>query len=433
MHANDSLVSWPRPAIPALPAASPGSVPDRISIFDSAADRVRTVGPAEGTARLYVCGITPYDATHLGHAFTYLTFDLLQRAWLDAGLDVQYVQNVTDVDDPLLERATQIGVDWRELAADQTDLFRSDMAALRIIPPDDYVAATQTIDEVAELIEQLRGRDLVYQLDDEYPDWYFRCSQAAAFGQVAHLDRDGMLAEFAEHGGDPERRGKEDELDCLVWRQARPGEPSWPSTLGEGRPGWHIECTAIARNRLGSDFDVQGGGRDLIFPHHDMCHAEGTAVNGEPFADAYVHVGMVGYQGEKMSKSLGNLELVSRLISSGFDPMEVRLALLTHHFQEDWEWFATDMDVARRRADAWRAAFRAESGTSSAPVLADLRRAMRTNLNAPQALAVVDEWTSAVLAGDGDDPDAPGQVAQIVDALLGVHFDGKAEPQAQIA
>lgn len=422
MHPNEPLASWPRPDVPKLLASASGSVPDRVSAFDTASGQLRELGPAEGSARLYVCGITPYDATHLGHAFTYLTFDLLQRAWLDAGLSVHYVQNVTDVDDPLLERAMQTGVDWRELAAEQTDLFRCDMAALRVLPPDDYVAATQTIDEVVELVEMLRERGLVYQLDDEYRDWYFRCSKAPAFGQVADLDRDKMIVEFADHGGDPERPGKEDALDCLVWRQARPDEPSWPSSLGAGRPGWHIECTAIARNRLGADFDVQGGGRDLVFPHHDMCHAEGSAVDGRPFAEAYLHVGMVSYQGEKMSKSLGNLELVSRLTKTGFDPMEVRLALLTHHFQSDWEWFATDMDAARRRADAWRAAFNADRGTASAPVLVDLRRALRTNLDAPQAVAVVDEWSSAVLAGDGDDPQAPAEVADMVDALLGVRF-----------
>lgn len=422
MPAADSMAAWPSPQIPRLPAAGGPEVPAQVSVFDTATGQLQPVGPQSGTARLYVCGITPYDATHLGHAFTYLTFDLLQRAWLDCGLNVKYVQNVTDVDDPLLERAAQTGVDWWQLAAEQTELFRSDMTALRIIAPDDYVAATKTIDEVVELVQNLQSQGRVYQINDEYRDWYFRCDQIPSFGEISKLDREKMLIEFAEKGGDPDRPGKLDALDCLVWRQGRPGEPSWPSPLGEGRPGWHIECTAIARNRLGDAFDVQGGGRDLIFPHHEMCHAEGFAASGEPFAQHYLHVGMVSYQGAKMSKSLGNLELVSRLMTNGFHPMEVRLALLSHHFQEDWEWFATDIDVARRRADAWRAAFAAPAGTAALPVLNDLRRALRNNLDAPQALAVVDEWSSAVLAGDGGDPDAPAQVAEIVDALLGVRF-----------
>ena len=414
--------AWPTVEVPTIPdTPSSYQVPERVSLVTTNDRALTPVGPERGVAGLYVCGITPYDATHLGHAFTYVTFDVLNRAWRDTGLTVQYAQNVTDVDDPLLERAAATGVDWRELADEQVDLFRSDMTALRVLPPDWYVPATSVIPEVVELVERLAGSGLVYQVDDpEYPDWYFRTTEAPGFGAESHLGREAMLVEFAEHGGDPDRPGKKDALDCLVWRLERPGEPAWESSLGRGRPGWHIECTVTALNRLGTAFAVQGGGRDLAFPHHEMCAAEAIAATGEPFAAAYAHVGMVGMDGEKMSKSLGNLELVSRLTASGADPMAVRLALLTHHYRGDWEWSAEQLGTAQRRLDAWRAAARADRGTSAVPVIADLRRALRNDLDAPTALAVVDEWSSAVLAGDGQDEEAPGQVAAAVDALLGV-------------
>ncbi len=394
-------------------------------VWDTASQSVHPVGPDTGTAGLYVCGITPYDATHLGHAFTYLTFDLLHRAWLDVGLAVDYVQNITDVDDPLLERAAATGQDWQELAAEQIELFRTDMAALRVLPPTHYVAATEALDLVAETVTDLIDKQLVYQVaDDQYPDWYFRTAAIEHFGAMSHLSREQQLAEFAAKGGDPERPGKLDPLDSLVWRLERPDEPAWDSPLGRGRPGWHVECTSIAQHYLGETFSVQGGGRDLAFPHHEMCAAVGrAAADVARFSKAYVHVGMVGLDGQKMSKSVGNLELVSRLRANGVGAPVIRLALLAHHCRADWEWFATDLDAAQRRADAWRAAFATATGTPSAPVIAGLRRALRNDLDAPRALAEVDEWSAATLAGDGEDTQAPGELAAAVDALLGVRFD----------
>ena len=416
--------AWPTVPVPRIAPTNSPDVPTQVRVFDTASQSIRPVGPESGTAGLYVCGITPYDATHLGHAFTYLTFDLLHRAWLDLGLDVQYTQNITDVDDPLLERAARDGVDWFDLATEQTDLFRTDMTALRVLPPDDYVAATEGIELVTDLVAKLADEGLAYQVDDpEHPDWYFRCAEVPLFGDISHLGRAEQLQQFAEKGGDPERPGKHDPLDCLVWRLERPGEPAWDSPLGRGRPGWHIECTSIAQHHLGTTFAVQGGGRDLAFPHHEMCAAVGRAAQGgQRFACAYLHVGMVGLDGEKMSKSLGNLELVSRLRGVGVPAPVIRLALLGHHYRRDWEWFATDIDSAQRRADAWAAAFRAPAGTPAEPVIDGLRRAMRDDLNSPRALAEIDEWSSATLAGDGTDPDAPAKVADAVDALLGIRF-----------
>src|SRR5690606_22989381 len=318
------MQAWRVPEVPHLPGSG-----GEISVYDTARGAVAPVGPPCGTARMYVCGITPYDATHLGHANTYLAFDLLNRAWRDRGLEVDYVQNVTDVDDPLLERAEQTGADWTELARDQIELFRTDMIELNVLPPDHYVGAVESIGLVTELIERLREVDgAIYPVSDpDHPDLYFARAADGRFGSLSGLDDAEAEEVFAERGGDPERAGKKDPLDCLVWRRERPGEPSWPSPFGPGRPGWHIECTAIALRYLGPEFDVQGGGSDLVFPHHEMCAAEGRVATGREFAKAYVHSGMVALDGEKMSKSKGNLELVSRLRGAGADPMAIRLAL----------------------------------------------------------------------------------------------------------
>lgn len=409
------MQAWTRPSIPTLPV---GEGPTRVSVHDTATGEVVQVGPAEGTARLYVCGITPYDATHMGHANTYVTFDLLVRQWLDQGLEVQYVQNITDVDDPLLERANATGVDWSELAASQIELFRGDMTALRVIPPQHYIGAVEGIPLVVAAIEAM-PRELVYQLDGEYRDWYFAAPEIAEFGEVAHLPEPTQLELFAERGGDPDRAGKRHPLDTLVWQQARPGEPSWPSALGEGRPGWHIECTAIAQHHLGATVDVQGGGSDLAFPHHEMSAAQGRAITGQQFARAYVHGGMVGLDGEKMSKSKGNLVKVSELVPNGVDPRAIRLALLAHHYRSDWSWSDDVLAEASARLERWQTAVAAERGPDGHALLADLRRALRTDLDAPAALAAVDAWVDA---GSGTDASAPGLVADAVNALLGVEL-----------
>ncbi|RYJ05369.1 MAG: cysteine--1-D-myo-inosityl 2-amino-2-deoxy-alpha-D-glucopyranoside ligase, partial [Actinomycetales bacterium] len=323
--------SWSGPEVPSVDGTAP-----ILRIHDSSTRSLVQSTP-EDTARLYVCGITPYDATHLGHAATYLAFDLLQRQWLDRGLDVVYTQNVTDVDDPLLERATATGVDWVELAERETELFRTDMTALRVLSPAHYIGAVESIDLVVDLVEKLG--DAVYAVDD---DLYFEVHADQTFGSVSGFDADTMRSVFGERGGDPDRAGKRHPLDCLVWQAERPGEPAWDSRLGRGRPGWHIECAAIALEHLGTDFDVQGGGSDLVFPHHEMSASEARVATGEPFAQAFVHAGMVGYEGEKMSKSKGNLVLVSRLREDGTDPMAIRVALLGHHYRSDWEY--TDAD-----------------------------------------------------------------------------------------
>ena len=405
--------SWPAPEVPQL---SDKGLPGKglpLQVYDSGTAALKLTQPGP-VARLYVCGITPYDATHLGHASTYLAFDLVQRVWLDAGHDVHYVQNVTDVDDPLLERADATGQDWRELAEREISLFREDMTELRILPPREYVGAVEAIPMIIEMITDLKRLGSVYDLDG---DLYFPVSSDPDFGQVSGLDREEMLRLFAERGGDPARPGKKDPLDALLWLAQRPGEPGWDSPFGRGRPGWHIECSAISLRYLGMSFDIEGGGSDLAFPHHEMgaSHAQ-IATGGKPHAHAYVHAGMVALDGEKMSKSRGNLVFVSRLRQAGTDPMAIRLALLGHHYRSDWEWTSADLDGAVARLDRWRAATRRPSGPAAGPLLEEIRRQLANDLDAPSALNAFDRWAEH----DGDDPAAPAQARAIVDALLGV-------------
>ncbi|MDO5735741.1 MAG: cysteine--1-D-myo-inosityl 2-amino-2-deoxy-alpha-D-glucopyranoside ligase [Propionibacteriaceae bacterium] len=414
------MYAWPKVDVPLLPRRE-ADVPDRLSLYDTATRELVAIEADEDEARMYVCGITPYDATHIGHANTYVAFDLANRVWRDLGLAVNYTQNVTDVDDPLLERAEATGQDWEELAESQIELFRSDMTDLRVIPPDHYIGAVETISCVVEIIEQLLPSGLVYQVeDDEHPDWYFNSVAAPGFGGVSNLDEDEMLSVFAERGGDPDRPGKRHPLDSLLWQFARDGEPSWTSPLGAGRPGWHIECVAISLHHLGPHFDVQGGGSDLTFPHHEMCAAQAIVASREPMAKAFVHSGMVALDGEKMSKSKGNLELVSRLRHAGADPMAIRLALMDNHYRSDWEWDASRLDKATERLALWRSIRNNGTALPAAGLLDQLRQALRTDLNAPSALQSVDAWVAGSLAIDSDDTGAIDEMVAAVDALLGI-------------
>lgn len=397
----------------------PGRGPE-LRLYDTSDRQVRPVA-AGSTATMYVCGITPYDATHLGHAATYLAFDLIHRQWLDLGHDVHYVQNVTDVDDPLLERAERDGVDWRELAAREVSLFREDMAALRILAPREYVGATEAIAEVVELVEKMLASGAAYVVDGEYPDIYYRADATMQFGYESGYDRDTMLRLFAERGGDPQRPGKTDELDALLWRAERPGEPSWPSPFGPGRPGWHVECAAIALSRIGSGLDIQGGGSDLIFPHHEFTAAHAECVRGERrFARHYVHAGMIGWAGHKMSKSRGNLVLVSELRARGVDAAAIRLGLLAGHYRGDRYWSDQVLDEAIARLHRWRSATGLAAGPDATDVIARVRQYLADDLNTPKALAALDGWSTDALEYGGHDAEAPRRVATAIDALLGV-------------
>jgi L-cysteine:1D-myo-inositol 2-amino-2-deoxy-alpha-D-glucopyranoside ligase len=362
---------------------------------------------------MYVCGITPYDATHLGHAATYIAFDLVQRVWLDNGHRVHFVQNITDIDDPLLERANRDGIDWHELAESQIQLFRDDMTALRVLPPQDYIGAVEAMDEISAAVAVLLDTGAAYRVDDRYPDVYFDIATAPKFGYESRYDLATMLALSAERGGDPERPGKRNPLDPLLWRTERDGEPCWASPMGPGRPGWHIECSVIAGNRLGPTIDVQGGGSDLIFPHHECSAAHSEVLTGvAPFARHYTHAGMISLDGEKMSKSRGNLVFVSRLLADGVDPMAIRTALLAGHYRADRPWSEELLATARARLARWRAAAE-RFGADPGSVVTAIRQALADDLDTPNALAVLDDWA-------GDDSLDGVLVADAADALLGI-------------
>ncbi|MBC7559504.1 MAG: cysteine--1-D-myo-inosityl 2-amino-2-deoxy-alpha-D-glucopyranoside ligase [Dermatophilaceae bacterium] len=419
------MKSWPSPFIPAVPG---NGLPVRVHDTASGDLCLLTPGP---TARMYVCGITPYDATHMGHAATYVTFDLLGRALRDAGHEVLYVQNVTDVDEPLLARAHRDGVEWQALAAAEIALFREDMTALGVIAPDHYIGAVEGVPSVVKAVTALLAGGTAYRVKvpegEGAPgasDIYFDLSSAPDFGSVSSWDRDQMMAVFAERGGDPGRLGKRDQLDPLLWRAERAGEPSWPGgELGEGRPGWHIECTTIALDYLGMTFDVQGGGTDLIFPHHEMSAVQACGITGtSPFARAFVHQAMVGLDGEKMSKSRGNLVLVSTLRHCGVDPMAIRLAVLAHHYRTPWEWDGEVLLDAQERLATWRAGLSGNGGPPADAAIARIRECMADDLDAPGALAAVDEWVSQSLSKGGTEIGSPGVVGRTVDALLGIRL-----------
>jgi L-cysteine:1D-myo-inositol 2-amino-2-deoxy-alpha-D-glucopyranoside ligase len=400
------------------PAQVPGIGP-QLRLFDTASNQVRPTAPGS-TARMYVCGITPYDATHIGHANTYVTFDIINRVWRDSGHEVHYVQNVTDIDDPLLERAVATGQDWRSIADRETALFREDMEALNVLAPTNYIGAVESIPSIAERIEQLRERGDIYSVDE---DLYFRVRSDPHFGSVAHLDEPTMIRLFAERGGDPDRPGKEHPLDSLVWQSGRVDEPAWDTPLGHGRPGWHIECAAIALDLLGMTIDIQGGGSDLAFPHHEMGASQAQCMTGEyPFARHYVHSGMVSWQGHKMSKSRGNLVFVSVLRHEGVDPMAIRLALLAHHYRSDWAWTPHGLEGAAERLARWRAAITQPAGPPADATVQRVREVLADDLRTPSALDAIDAWAHAALTSQGDDEQAPAQVAQLADALLGVRM-----------
>ena len=409
-------------------------------LHETSQQKVTALPPGEA-ASLYVCGITPYDATHMGHAATYVAFDLLNRVWRDAGRTVSYVQNVTDIDDPLLERANRDGVDWRELAVSQTALFHADMEALNVLAPDHYIGAVEAIEWIVPQVEALIEAGIAYPVpgDGDEPDGdiYFSVEAASAavhqagfdgpwwLGQISGLTEEEMLPVFAERGGDPKRAGKKHPLDALLWRVARDGEPSWNGAgLGAGRPGWHIECTVIAQRFLPEPFTVQGGGSDLVFPHHEMGAGHAYALSHVQMAEHYAHTGMVGLDGEKMSKSLGNLVLVSKLRADGVEPAAIRLAILANHYRSDWFWTDELLENAQARLARWRQAVDVASTGSAATLVDEVRAALAQDLDAPRALAAVDAWAEASLAAadsNVSERDA-ALVSDALEALLGVEL-----------
>jgi L-cysteine:1D-myo-inositol 2-amino-2-deoxy-alpha-D-glucopyranoside ligase len=406
-----------------------------IRLYDTARQEIVPFEPPR-LVRMYVCGITPYDSTHLGHAATYLAYDVLIRRLEELGHEVSLVRNVTDVDDSILPKARQLGVNYLELADAEMARFRSDMEALGMRPPVAEPRATEAVPQIIDLVERLLAAGHAYRADGSV---YFDVSTFPAYGALSRLSREDMVRIAAQRGGRPDDPAKRHPLDFTLWQRSAPDEPAWDAPFGPGRPGWHIECSAMVLAAHGPTLDLHGGGTDLIFPHHESEIAQSTSITGQPLARHWMHSAMVAYEGEKMSKSLGNLVFVSDLLKVA-DPRAIRLALLRHHYRAGFEWFDTDLDEGRallRRLMA--AAARGTGGVSAIgagaakgcasdpafgggadprPFAARVREALDDDLDVPRALDALDDLASAILSG-GDHRDAPAELIDLA-RLVGV-------------
>ena len=403
--------SWPGNNLPLMA----GYVFPTLKIIDSNLGLVTVDAPSE--FRIYVCGITPYDSTHLGHAATYLAFDLINRYQSLSGRSLNFVENVTDIDDPLLERAKRDNSNWQQLADTQTQLFKSDMSALRIIPPNNLVKVTESMAIIEDFIKKLDSQGYVYEISGDY---YFSVEQFLSGLPVSISE---AVKIFAERGGDPHRQGKRHQLDPLVWSANTEGEPGWESSFGFGRPGWHVECTAIACKYLDKDSNnpilhVQGGGSDLIFPHHFMSAQIVKAAYGRDFSQYFVHAAMIGLDGEKMSKSKGNLVFVSKLLSAGVDPMAIRWALLQGHYQKDREWSDNLLLESEVQIATVRRALAQSEVSDSKELIAGIIADLSNNLDTPSTLKRLLSWSEqSINAGSVNQS---GLVSRSIDSLLGL-------------
>jgi L-cysteine:1D-myo-inositol 2-amino-2-deoxy-alpha-D-glucopyranoside ligase len=313
-------------------------------MFDSKSQQNNEIGRNGKKVQIYVCGITPYDSAHLGHAFTYLTFDLVIRALNFMGRETNYVQNITDIDDPLFERARISGTNWQSIVDSQMDIYRTDMSALNILPPDHFVGVMENMELIISRIGETISKDLSYQIGTE---WYFKTDSENLSKLVSSVPNSELVAMAKERGCDTDRQGKVNPLDPIIWKASKDDEPNWKEDFGTGRPGWHIQCISLANKFAELPLDIQGGGKDLIFPHHSMSEEQNAALGFGELALNYCHVGMVSYQGSKMSKSKGNLVFVHQLIDEGILPMVIRLALMSHHWRSDWEYTKELIDESK--------------------------------------------------------------------------------------
>jgi L-cysteine:1D-myo-inositol 2-amino-2-deoxy-alpha-D-glucopyranoside ligase len=380
-----------------------------IRLYDTASRSLRTLEVGGAPVGLYVCGITPYDGGHLGHAFTYHTFDLLTRRLRSLGHRVISVRNVTDVDDDMMRVSAARGVGWRELAEQVVAEFDRDMAAIAILPVDAAPRASHHVPAMIDWISRLTGAGFAYAVDG----WvYFEVGGLPAYGRLSGLSAEAMTRLSRERGADPDDPRKRAPLDFVLWQPSQSGEPSWPSPWGAGRPGWHIECSVLATQELGTPIDVHGGGDDLIFPHHESEIAQAAGVGISPYATLWVHVAMVGYQGEKMSKSLGNLIFVRGLLDRVPAPT-VRLLLAAHHHRTAWEYSDPELDAAEARRRRYVLAARAGTALESAEA-AEWRTQfldrLDDDLDAPGCLAVVDRLAGRLSGGSSAHGAVPGEV-----------------------
>ena len=394
-----------------------------MQIYNSQSQQLEPFTSESGKVGIYVCGVTPYDTTHLGHAFTFLTFDILVRYLRYKGYDVTYVQNVTDIDDDILRKSNEVGMNWMELAQKETRRYREDMRNLNALEFDHYVAATEHIQQVIENVAALLAAGVAYEVNGSV---YYSVAKAPGFGKLSHLPHEEMLPIANERGNKPDDPNKQDPLDFLLWQGAIPGEPSWPAPWGAGRPGWHIECTAMSRYYLGDQIDIHGGGYDLIFPHHEAEIAQAESVTGkEPFVRYWMHVAMVDYHSEKMSKSLGNL-VYTRDLLKAHSADAIRLCLFQHHYRFPWEFFDGDMDGCDDAAEYLRSAVNAQGGDGAlldpAPWRDKFLAALDNDLDTPRAIDALNELAGEIhAAGDRNITEATSTLREL-GGLLGLSF-----------
>ena len=402
---------WPKPHIAPLSGLS---FPN-LKLMNS--NKVMTTIEPATPFKIYVCGITPYDATHLGHAATYVAFDLINRYQHLAGNRLDFVENITDIDDPLLVRAKRDSIDWKVLAENQIDLFLTDMTALRIIPPSNLVTVTSSMKIIEDFITLLDQRGFLYQIENDH---YFSVER---FLVDMPLSIDEAIKIFSERGGDPDRPGKKHPLDPVVWMAHQGDDPSWESKFGLGRPGWHVECTAIAVHYLDSAnadpiIQIQAGGSDLIFPHHYMSEQIVRAAYGRGFANNYVHSAMIHLDGEKMSKSKGNLVFVSKLLNQGIDPMVIRWALLSGHYQQDRSWSDELLQKATSEVALLRSALAQSEVAETKELIQSIISDLANNLDTPTALNRLIAWAKS--SQSSPKVNESGLVSRAIDSLLGL-------------
>jgi cysteinyl-tRNA synthetase len=373
-----------------------------MNLYNSATQSVEPLTVSDNHVGVYVCGVTPYDTTHAGHAFTFLTFDILVRYLRSTGLDVTYVQNVTDIDDDILRKSKELGVRWDELGRSETEKYLSDMRALNALPFDHYLRATETVPLMVSLIESLVNGDHAYEANGSV---YFSVASDPEFGKLSRIPRNDMLSVANERGNDPNDPNKRDPLDFVLWQTAKPGEPTWDSPWGGGRPGWHIECSAMSMSVLGNTVDIHGGGADLIFPHHECEIAQSENATGiKPFTRYWMHVAMVDYLGDKMSKSLGNLVIASNVLAK-FPADAFRLYLFSHHYRTPWEYVDEEIEEWADLARDMREAIESPSLAIGEILDSSIYRtrfetAMENDLDTPAAISQLRALTDELLAAD---------------------------------
>jgi L-cysteine:1D-myo-inositol 2-amino-2-deoxy-alpha-D-glucopyranoside ligase len=383
-----------------------------LRLYSTLSRTVEEFRPAGDEVRTYVCGVTPYDTAHLGHAFLYVSFDVLHRFLRYLGYRVRYIQNITDIDNDILRKASEVGEPWDELGNRYVRIHQDALDALNVEPPVKYPRATEEIPLMVEMIESLIAHGHAYEAGGNV---YFRVASDPDYGCLSRLSHDQMAAQLTETGDPADDPRKESPIDFLLWQAAKPGEPTWPSPWGPGRPGWHIECSAMSIRYLGETLDIHGGGGDLVYPHHESEIAQSEAWTGQrPFAQVWMHAGMLRMDGEKMSKSLGNMVFVHDLVKD-HRPEAIRLFLSGVRYRDVLEWSPERLAASEKLVDLLQSAAGMKhpvhddaqpyqsSGTplDPAPFRARFVAALEDDLDTPTAIRALRELAEAIVAGRG--------------------------------